>query len=270
MGLSFRAIQGNLYERFRSLLMWWAFCMQKTIENLNTYEQYYSLEEYLFNEISENFKSNKSLTEQEFFSIIIWKSNRSKTKVLKGILKSKKSIEELTNDIFKTKDDKERLALLTDIDGIGIPIASAVLSVCFPKDFTIADYRAVDSIKDIYNEEEINPDNWTPEKYFEYRGWCLAIQKQFNLGTLRETDKVLWGYSFYRDLQNLVDSLKNTKNSGSTKICLCDEPLCAKCLAVNCTDENCITHTQENKDRWKRRHEGGNADNSVVHNQSRT
>lgn len=54
------------------------------------------------------------------------------------------------------------------------------------------------------------------------------------------------------------------------KTCLCNEPLCAKCLTVSCKDKNCITHTQKNKDQWKRRREGTNADNSVVHNQSRT
>lgn len=265
-------MRGNLHEGVRPLPMWWAFCMQKTIENLNIYKQYYSLEEYLFNEVSENFCINKCLTEAEFFSIIIWKSNRSKTKVLKGVLKSKKSIEKLTNDIFRTQGDKEKLELLTEIDGIGIPIASAILSVCYPNNFTIADYRAIDSIKDIFKERgvKINPDNWTTEKYLEYRGLCFEIQKQFNLGTLRETDKALWGYSFYKDLQNLMAGLENIESINATKTCLCDEPHCGKCLGINCKDENCITHTQKNKDRWKQKREGTGADNSVVNKQSGT
>lgn len=192
--------------------------MQKAIENLSIYKQYYSLEEYLFSEVSANFVNNKCLNEAEFFSIIIWKSNRSKTKVLKGVLESKKSIKEITSELFKTKDDKERLGLLTGkngIGGIGIPIASAILTVCFPNNFTVADYRAVHAIKEILKDRDIkiNPEYWTPERYFEYRDLCFEIKEKYNIRTLRETDKILWGYSFYRDLQSLIMGLNNTDNS---------------------------------------------------------
>ncbi len=32
------------------------------------------------------------------------------------------------------------------------------------------------------------------------------------------------------------------------KKCLCDKPDCAKCLVVNCEDDNCKVHTKENKE----------------------
>lgn len=35
--------------------------------------------------------------------------------------------------------------------------------------------------------------------------------------------------------------------------CSCDEPNCAKCLAVNCKDDNCLVHTKEAKEKWKKR-----------------
>lgn len=35
--------------------------------------------------------------------------------------------------------------------------------------------------------------------------------------------------------------------------CLCDNPLCAKCLAVNCLDQNCPTHTPAKKLQWSQR-----------------
>lgn len=34
-------------------------------------------------------------------------------------------------------------------------------------------------------------------------------------------------------------------------MCQCDEPQCAKCLAGNCIDDNCLTHTNEMKLRFK-------------------
>lgn len=30
-------------------------------------------------------------------------------------------------------------------------------------------------------------------------------------------------------------------------VCQCDDPQCAKCLSVNCVDENCPTHTKDLK-----------------------
>lgn len=29
--------------------------------------------------------------------------------------------------------------------------------------------------------------------------------------------------------------------------CLCDNPFCAKCLGVNCEDDNCLIHSIKNK-----------------------
>jgi DNA segregation ATPase FtsK/SpoIIIE-like protein len=35
------------------------------------------------------------------------------------------------------------------------------------------------------------------------------------------------------------------------KKCECNNPLCAKCLGVNCDDDSCITHTKETKLRFR-------------------
>lgn len=43
-----------------------------------------------------------------------------------------------------------------------------------------------------------------------------------------------------------------------TKKCLCDTPLCAKCLSVNCEDKDCKVHTPEAKMRWQKNWEIGN------------
>ncbi len=37
-----------------------------------------------------------------------------------------------------------------------------------------------------------------------------------------------------------------------TKKCLCDEPQCAKCLAVNCEDDNCSVHTPKAKAKYRK------------------
>lgn len=33
--------------------------------------------------------------------------------------------------------------------------------------------------------------------------------------------------------------------------CECNNPICAKCLSVNCQDDNCPTHSLESKKKWR-------------------
>ena len=37
------------------------------------------------------------------------------------------------------------------------------------------------------------------------------------------------------------------------KKCLCDNPTCAKCLGLNCKDDNCMVHSIKDKIRMKTR-----------------
>jgi len=36
------------------------------------------------------------------------------------------------------------------------------------------------------------------------------------------------------------------------KKCLCIVPWCAKCLSINCEDDNCVIHTKTAKENWQR------------------
>lgn len=52
--------------------------------------------------------------------------------------------------------------------------------------------------------------------------------------------------------KRLINCLENIKNKYFSKpVCLCDEPLCAKCLSENCKVKNCLIHTKEAKLKWK-------------------
>lgn len=194
------------------------------MKNLAGYLKYYFLEDYLFKEVSEKFKLNKYLTAEEFFGIVIWKSNRAKTQVLKGIKKEKnkgKTVEDIMREVYEAIDDKTRLKVIDDIYGVGIPLASAILSVCYPSRFTISDYRVDntlekmkkidDRIKQII--EEIDEDtNITPKsyrKYFKYVNICQKVAEENSL-SLRDLDRCLWAYDFYEGkggLQELAEGL---------------------------------------------------------------
>lgn len=94
------------------------------------------------------------------------------------------------------------------IPGIGIAIASAVLTVCYPDDFTIADYRACASLKNFGEKGIGNPT--TNSSYFKYLDKCKELAHKYNF-SLRDFDRILWAKDFYEGkngLQHLVWGLE--------------------------------------------------------------
>ena|SRR3989344_8705441 len=177
------------------------------MQNLITYRKYYFLENYLFNEVSNNFENNHFLTDEEFFAIVIWKSNRSKTKVLNGIKSAGQSIREITTNIYYEDNKERKVEILTKIDGIGIPVASAILSVCYPNDFIISDYRALSTLNKLLGKETlVNLSNSVP-RYLEYLDLCKKVADEKGLN-LRDLDVCLWGYDFYEGKNGLKELIR--------------------------------------------------------------
>ena len=179
--------------------------------DLEKYLKYYFLEDYLFNDVNKNFQRRGYLTPKEFFAIIIWKRNASKTKILNGIKKNERTIRKITSKISAAKTKEQRLSALLSpkIPGISIAFASAILTVCYPDDFTVVDYRACASLKEDFGEKvEGNPTIKTTA-YFDYLTKCKKLAHKYNL-SLRDFDRVLWGKNFYEGkngLKHLVNGL---------------------------------------------------------------
>ncbi len=167
------------------------------MEDLEKYLKYYFLEDYLFNDVHKNFQKYGRLTPEEFLAIVIWKRNASKTKILNGIKKNRRTISEITLKISgaKTREQKLDALLSPKISGIGIAIASAILTVCYPDDFTIADYRACASLKN-FGEEVIGNPTTKISSYFEYLDKCKKLAHMHNF-SLRDFDRILWAKDFY-------------------------------------------------------------------------
>jgi len=181
------------------------------MENLEKYLKYYFLEDYLFNDVHNSFQKCGRLTPEEFFAIVIWKRNASKTKILNGIKRNRRTVSEITLKISEAKTREQKLSVLLSpkIPGIGIAIASAILTVCYSDDFTIADYRACASLKEFGEEISGNPTSST-SAYFEYLDKCKKLAHRYNL-SLRNFDRILWAKDFYEGkngLQHLVEGLE--------------------------------------------------------------
>ena len=148
----------------------------------------------LFEDIRTNFRRRGFLTQEEFFSIVIWKANRAKRKVRKKI----KSVEKLTRAIHDATDNKRRLEILLNA-GLRLPMASAVLSVLSPE-FAVYDFRVREQIG---MQRDISGLKNVIELYFNE--YLAMVEREGKGRTVREKGQYLWGRSFY---ESLIDFLK--------------------------------------------------------------
>jgi hypothetical protein len=118
------------------------------------YLRYYDLETYLFEEVHNRFRSERSLSAFDFFSIVIWKANRAKSRIAKRRLAKYPQqgadlnaiVRRLTGSLFNAETHSERLRILLEDLGLYLPIASAVLAVMWPDYFTVYDYRVCEQL----------------------------------------------------------------------------------------------------------------------------
>jgi hypothetical protein len=197
------------------------FCMS----TLKNYLKYYWLENYLEDKVRSCFVKEKHLTAEQFFYIVEWKNQKfGKTK----IKLVDKEIEKLTGDIYKVSSSEERLQILLKngeehTKGIQLATASAILTILYPKEFTVYDIRVRKQLCKYGLWEKVprkkEPGKWDPlnityhgnvvEEYFnDYLPVIEKIAKENNL-SLRDCDRALWAKDWLEDLQDFIGSVNN-------------------------------------------------------------
>ena len=86
----------------------------------------------------EHVKSDRELSRGEFLDICYWKSPRSIRQCERN---SAKAIEKTSQEVFRTRSEKQRLVLLTGLHGVSVPTASAILTLTNPKRYGVIDIR---------------------------------------------------------------------------------------------------------------------------------
>lgn len=165
--------------------------------------RYYDLDHYLFSLVTKRFEQEHTLNAFDFYAIIIWKSNRTKNKVRDGLKAANLSPSQLLKQVHDISDDREKMCRLNKVRGIGIPIASAILTVCYPDRFTVLDYRAWSAL---YQFKRVSKQAMPHgiKKYFDqYLPECTRLAKKMKM-SLRETDKALWGWSQRQDIKKVA------------------------------------------------------------------
>jgi hypothetical protein len=184
------------------------------------YLKLYDLEKYLFDVVRSNFERDRGLNAFDFFCIIVWKANRAKSKIAKNLLEKdgnrRNDLDAIVGDVTKSLADadseKEKMRILIEKWGFGLPIASAILSVLWPDQFTVYDVRVCEQLGGDYNtiqDKERFEDLWN--------GYNRYIDAERNLvpevAVLRDKDRVLWAKSFEKQLNKDIAMLFQKEES---------------------------------------------------------
>lgn len=174
------------------------------------YLRYYDLEKYLFDDLSVRYRDGEAISAFDFFCIVIWKANRAKSKMAKKMLKYASAagsldgaVAELVADLRAAHDDKGCLQVMMQKWGFRLPMASAILTVFYPYDFTVYDIRACEALGGDFGKiADIDAKKRYDDVWRGYSAFVGAVRASVPAGvSLRDKDRTLWGQSFHDQLQ---------------------------------------------------------------------
>ena len=114
-----------------------------------------------FWDIHKLIKDKENLSHHDFLRIRNFKSNLFSSE-------KEENINKITKEAFKLANEdkiKEAIEKLLELHGVGVPIASAILSMKFPDKFAIIDNRV---IKRLGKNEWLKTYLFSPETYEKY------------------------------------------------------------------------------------------------------
>ena len=161
------------------------WCWNKMkINNIQRLIEEYDTEKIIFTEIGPRARKNCVLNFDDFYKICMWKSRRQKNRYLKN----KNKVENISRKAFLTSDETKKIELLCGLDGVGIPTASAILTVLYPENYSIIDIRCIETLNHLgYKMKNVmTVNNWL--KYLEI---MRDLAKENNV-TTRDLDKALF------------------------------------------------------------------------------
>jgi hypothetical protein len=176
---------------------------------MTDYRKYYDLERYLLEEVQPRFCKKQIVSTFDFFCIVIWKANRSKSRISKLMLsKAAANLDEavaaLISELVSAPTNKEKLYVLIQRWKFRLPMASAILAILYPLDFTVYDVRVCEIHKDF---KKLKDTTNFEDLWVGYSAYICAVWKSAPIATtLRDKDRYLWGQSFAiqlkRDIKN--------------------------------------------------------------------
>lgn len=143
-------------------------------------------ESTLFDQVNRAVRSRGHYTRDGFLAVVRWKNLRGKRY---AAWNDTEAVEEITRIAFET-DTRFRLAILDLLDEVGVPVASALLTVWCMEDYTVLDWRAVGVLR----EAGVLPPGRGLPAYGDYLEKCRELSGRLGV-SLRDLDRALWKYS---------------------------------------------------------------------------
>jgi hypothetical protein len=168
------------------------------------YRKFSDLEHYLFDEVGPRFQNSGDIEPVDLFMIFVWKANRAKTRV-RDQLKTRangsfaSAAAQIASALFATKDREQRLKILMQDWGLRLPMASAVLTVLYPDEFTVYDRRVCGALGFPYKDwSRFSESCWMEYESYKQKVCGIESPEGFTF-TLRDRDRFLWGKSVRED-----------------------------------------------------------------------
>jgi hypothetical protein len=170
------------------------------------YKKYYNLEAYLLLEAGPRFQETGELEPLDFLAILIWKSNRARTKHIARLRAKSGSlsnaVSNLASELHSTRQLHERLQILMEIWGFRLPTATAILSILYPSEFTVYDIRVCKMLGSFH---QLAGRSYSPKLWEEYKEFLQTVKDKTPKDLdLRDKDRYLWGKSWYEDTRSLL------------------------------------------------------------------
>jgi hypothetical protein len=189
--------------------------MNKRRHDTIDYVRYSHLGIYLFKAVRSRFQRQHSIGAFDLFSIVIWKANRAKSRIALRLLERQKLLgqkpglewaaRKLSGDLWRAQSSRDRLLILMRDWGFRLPMASAILTVLWPDEFTVYDDRVCGQLRQLggprcnYSWLKNRDPEHVWDGYCDYRN---AVQRLTPRRlSLREKDGYLWGRSAAQQLE---------------------------------------------------------------------
>ena len=151
------------------------------------------------------FRDRGYLTFEEFLKLALCKSPRPKPHYLKN---KPKDVENITRKAFEQKKLDDIILTLTELEGVGIPVASYILTAWNPMDYGTYDIRMQKILPECEGfkepEKKSNDLEWYKAELHLLRKW----KKELGIKTCRQIEYALWRF---QQMKGDRDEIHKTK-----------------------------------------------------------
>lgn len=129
-----------------------------------------------------------SWTTEDIEWIVRWKSPRVMGYFSKN---DPDTVRERVEDTLATRRIRQKMNHLTSLDGVGVRVASAILTFMDPTQFTVMDRRAWQALVEMGYLPEGFATDPDVDAYLVYLGVCWALSNEHDV-SLRTLNRALW------------------------------------------------------------------------------